>query len=69
MLISVRVAQGQASGSDVAIITTYSQNQKYYLKSVPYDNEFPTLRGTTFSFSVPTMTTSYSHFRKGLKSY
>lgn len=63
ILISVPVAQGQASSSHVAIVTTYSQNQKYYLKSVPYDNEFPTLRGKTFVYSSDKSTPLYSFDR------
>lgn len=67
ILFSVSVAQGQATGSDVAIITTYSQNQKYYLKSVPYDNEFPTVRGKTFVYSSGNPTPLYA-FDRGFDS-
>lgn len=45
--IGVIAVAAQATSSAVEIITTYSQNEKYYLKSVPYDNDFPTLRGKT----------------------
>lgn len=67
ILISVPVAQGQASSSDVAIITTYSQNQKYYLKSVPYDNEFPTMRGKTSVYNSGNSTPLYE-FDRGFDS-
>jgi len=40
----------QATSSDVAIVTTYSENNKFYLRSVPYDDEFPTLKGRTFVY-------------------
>lgn len=67
ILINVPVAQGQMSSSDVAIITTYSQNQKYYLKSVPYDNEFPTMRGKTSVYSSGNSTPLYE-FDRGFDS-
>jgi len=67
ILISASVAHGQASSSHVAIITTYSQNQKYYLKSVPYDDEFPTLRGKTFVYSSSNSTPLYA-FDRGFDS-
>lgn len=67
ILIGVPVAQGQASSSDVAIITTYSQNQKYHLKSVPYDHEFPTLRGKTSVYSSGNSTPLYE-FDRGFDS-
>src|SRR5215470_17719208 len=67
ILISVPVAQGQASGSDVAIVTTYSQNQKYYLKSVPSDIEFPTLRGKTVVYNTGNSTPLYA-FDRGFDS-
>ena len=67
ILISASVAHGQTSSSHVAIITTYSQNQKYYLKSVPYDDEFPTLRGKTFVYSSSNSTPLYA-FDRGFDS-
>ncbi|MBS1796836.1 MAG: hypothetical protein JSS81_23625 [Acidobacteria bacterium] len=38
---------GQIISSSVEIVTVYSQSQKFFLKTVPYDNESPTLRGKT----------------------
>lgn len=67
VLIGVPVAQGQASGSHVAIVITYSQNQKYYLKSVPYDDEFPTVRGKTFVYKSSNSTPLYA-FDRGFDS-
>src|ERR1044072_7683622 len=67
ILICVPVAQRQASSSDVAIVTTYSPNQKYYLKSIPYDNEFPTLRGKTSVYSSGNSTPLYE-FDRGFDS-
>ena len=43
---------GQAISSAVQIIKTYSQNAHFYLKSIPYDSEFPTLRGKTYVYRV-----------------
>lgn len=47
ILISSIAAAGQGISSVVEIVTTYSQNEKFYLKTVPYDNEIPSLRGKT----------------------
>lgn len=43
-------AQAQISTSMVVISKTYSQNGKYYIKSIPYSNEQPTLRGKSFVY-------------------
>ena len=67
ILFSPSVAHGQASSSRVAIVTTYSQNQKYYLKSIPYDDEFPTLRGKTFVYNSGNSTPLYA-FDRGFDS-
>ncbi len=40
-------ASGQSFSSAVAISTIYSQNEEFYLKSIPFDNESPSLRGKT----------------------
>lgn len=45
VVICVGSSFGQATSSVAEIVTVYSQNEKYYLKSIPYDNEFPSLRG------------------------
>jgi hypothetical protein len=42
---SILVAQSSSSRTD--IIKTYSQNEIFYLISIPFDDEFPTLRGRT----------------------
>lgn len=47
LLIYAVSAVGQATSSRVEIATVSSQNGMFYLKSVPYDNEFPSLRGKT----------------------
>ncbi len=38
---------GQTVSSAVDISTVYSQSEEFYLKTIPYDNESPTLRGKT----------------------
>lgn len=43
---------GQTTGSDISIATVYSQNEKYFLKTVPYDNESPSLRGKTYVYQT-----------------
>lgn len=50
MLYGVPVVLGQGTSSRVDIVTTYSQNGKFYLKSIPFDNEFPSLRGRTIVY-------------------
>ena len=45
--INVIAVFGQSFSSVVEIVTTYSQNGNFYLKSVPFDNESPSLRGKT----------------------
>lgn len=59
ILIGATIITGQSSSSVVEIITTYSQNEKFYLKSIPYDNEFPTLRGKTFIYEKGSPTPQY----------
>ena len=49
-LLVQTVVQGQATSSGVDIVTTYSQNGRFYLKSIPFDNEFPTLPGKTYVY-------------------
>lgn len=41
----------QASSSVVKIITLHSENEKFYLRSVPFDDDFPTTRGRTSVFA------------------
>ncbi|HVF41862.1 MAG TPA: DUF6794 domain-containing protein [Pyrinomonadaceae bacterium] len=45
-------ARGQSSSSAVEIVTVYSQNGKFYLKSVPFDDDFPTTRGKTYVYEA-----------------
>jgi hypothetical protein len=43
---------GQGFSSAVEIATVYSQNEKFYLKTIPYDNEVPSLRGKTYVYQT-----------------
>lgn len=47
ILIISSLTQGQAISGSAEIFTVYSQNERFYLKSIPYDDESPSLRGTT----------------------
>ena len=47
-------------GSSVEIVTVYSQNEKFHLKSIPYDNESPSLPGVTHVFAKGSTTPLYS---------
>ena len=60
-------AHGQATSSAVEIITTYSQNDQFYLKSIPFDNEFPSLRGKTYVYRVGSSSPLYT-FDRGFDS-
>lgn len=46
------VSHSQMISSAVETATVYSQNEKYYLKTVPFDNESPTTRGATSVYQV-----------------
>ncbi len=47
LLLAAVGAIAQTHSSIVEITTVYSQNEEFYLRSVPYDNEMPSLRGRT----------------------
>ncbi len=49
---SYTLVSGQSISSDAEIVTVYSQNGKFFLKTVPYDDESPTLRGKTSVFNA-----------------
>ena len=38
---------GQSYSSLVEVVTVYSQNEAFFLRSFPFDNESPSLRGET----------------------
>lgn len=43
---------GQSESSHITIATVYSQNEKYYLKTIPYDNLSPSLLGKTYVYQT-----------------
>ncbi len=49
---SIFVIFGQTISSHISIATVYSQNEKYFLKTIPYDNESPSLRGKTYVYQT-----------------
>ena len=67
ILLGANVIAAQASGSAVAIITVYSQDEEFYLKSVPYDDEFPSLSGETSIYRKGIATPLYV-FERGFDS-
>ena len=52
ILVFTNQVAGQGIGSQVEVVTIYSQNGNFYLKSIPYDNGFPTLPGKTTVFAT-----------------
>jgi hypothetical protein len=47
LLIMASVVSAQMVSGGADIITVYSQNERFYLKSIPYDDESPSLKGET----------------------
>jgi hypothetical protein len=58
---------GQAYSSAVNIVTVHSENQRFYLRSIPFDNESTSLRGRTSVFEVGNPIPLYS-FEVGFDS-
>lgn len=67
ILFSAITIRGQAISSVVESTITYSQNEKLYLKTVPYDNEIPSLRGKTSVYEKGSATPLYV-FDRGFDS-
>src|ERR1044072_7095661 len=59
--------RGQAISSVVYVLTAYSQNGRVYLRSIPYDNELPSLRGKTYVYEQGNATPLYV-FERGFDS-
>lgn len=57
----------QTISSVVEIVTTYSQNGQFYLKSVPYDNQSPSLPGKTSIYEKGNLKPLYE-FERGFDS-
>jgi len=52
VLLACVAAKAQMFSGAVAVVTVYSQNEQFYLKSTSYDDESPSLRGKTFVYAV-----------------
>lgn len=52
ILFCINSTSGQTISSHISIATVYSQNEEYYLKSIPYDNKSPSLRGKTYVYQA-----------------
>lgn len=59
-IIITSVVQGQSFNGSAEIFTVYSQNERFYLKSIPYDDENPSLRGTTSVYETGKSTPLYT---------
>lgn len=59
--------EAQTISSAVEIATVYSQNEQFYLKTVPFDNESPSLRGKTEVYKKGSASPLYS-FERGFDS-
>lgn len=67
LLCATAAAAGQGVSPGVAVVKTYSENGKFYLRSVPSDNEFPTLRGKTYVHETGKAAPLYA-FERGFDS-
>lgn len=59
LLLAAVTSSGQAYNSAVGIVTVYSQNGSFYLKSVPFDDELPSTRGKTSVYATGSDTPLY----------
>src|SRR5262245_9485051 len=60
MLAAGAVASAQISSSAVHVVTVYSQNEQFHLKTVPHDNISPTSRGKTYVYEKGKSTPLYT---------
>ena len=60
LFATTSVAAGQMMSGSAEIITVYSQNERYYLKSVPYDDASPSLKGETAVYESGKSTPLYT---------
>ncbi|HEV3470278.1 MAG TPA: DUF6794 domain-containing protein [Pyrinomonadaceae bacterium] len=60
VLLCAPAAAGQAVSGGVEVVTVYSQNGRFRLKSVPYDDVFPSLRGKTHVYEAGAAAPLYS---------
>ena len=60
ILLVCVAARAQMINGAADVVTIYSQNERFYLKSIPYDDETPSLRGKTFVYAVGNATPLYT---------
>jgi hypothetical protein len=53
-------SMAQMISGSADVITIYSQNEQFYLRSIPYDDEKPSLRGKTFVYAARNTTPMYT---------
>lgn len=67
VLSNIFVGFSQARSSVTSIVTVFSENGRYSLTSIPFDEEYPSLRGTTSVFDVAESKLLY-RFERGFDS-
>ena len=67
VLICAAVTLGQSTSSTVKVVTVWSESGEYYLKSIPYDDEEPSLRGRSLVYRKGGGTPAYA-FDRGFDS-
>jgi len=60
LLLTGVVIKAQMISGAIDVVTIYSQNERFYLKSIPYDNESPSMRGKTFVYERGNETPLYT---------
>ena len=53
------ILNGQSISSHIEVTKVYSQNEQYYLHSIPFDNEEPSLKGKTSIYKTGETTALY----------
>lgn len=60
VFLTTAVANAQMMSGSAEIVTVYSQNERYYLKSIPYDDASPSLKGETAVYESGKSTPLYT---------
>lgn len=68
LVCAVISISAQTISSAVEITTVYSQNKRFYLKSIPFDNESPTARGRTAVYKTGAAAKAIYVFERGFDS-
>lgn len=67
LLILALLALPIAASASMDVLTVHSQNGRFYLRSIPFDNESPTMRGVTRVYSTGQSAPLYE-FERGFDS-